>query len=288
MSDGALGILAGRGELPWMVAENAIRAGEEVHIFPFTEDPIPSHLQSHCTPVVLTRMYASVFASLKKKQVRRLISIGKASKDILYKNPRFDARTLLLLARMENLNDYTIFKHIARELDKIGITVLDQTTYLGDCFLEEGRYGKKLKDKQIEDVSYGMMYAREMNRLDIGQTVVVGQRSVIAVECVEGTDQCIRRGGALYARGGAVVCKVAKRNHDRRFDIPVTGESTLRSMQESRCHVLAIEAGATIVVNKSEFLKSAKQKGITVISLHESEQGFTDMKKLRKLNRSGA
>ncbi|MEQ8352631.1 MAG: UDP-2,3-diacylglucosamine diphosphatase LpxI [Leptospiraceae bacterium] len=286
MSDGKLGILAGRGELPWIVAENAIRAGEEVRIFPYTDEPIPEQLKKYCIPVVLTRMYASVFASLKKQGIKRLISIGKASKDILYKNPRFDARTLLLIARMENLNDYTIFKNIARELDKIGITVIDQTTYLDDCFLGAGRYGRKLKDKELEDVSYGMMYAREMNRLDIGQTVVVGQRSVIAVECVEGTDQCIRRGGGLYSRGGAVVCKVAKKNHDRRFDIPVTGESTLQSMYDSGCKVLAIEAGATIVVNKSEFLKSAKKKGISVISIAESGNGFADGKELRKLNRS--
>ncbi|MBU41959.1 MAG: hypothetical protein CMN76_01975 [Spirochaetaceae bacterium] len=288
MNPGPLGILAGRGELPWIVADNAIQAGEEVHIFPFTDDEVPSHLTSRCTPVVLTRMYSSVFASLKKNGIKRLISIGKASKDILYKNPRFDARTLLLLARMENLNDYTIFKHIARELGKIGITVIEQTTYLGDCFLDAGRYGRKLKDQELEDVSYGMMYAREMNRLDIGQTVVVGQRSVIAVECVEGTDQCIRRGGSLYAKGGAIVCKVAKKNHDRRFDIPVTGESTLQSMFDSGCKVLAIEAGATIVVNKAEFLKSAKKKGISVISIAESGEGFADAKELRKLNRRGS
>ena len=83
---GSLGILAGRGELPWIVAENAIQAGEDVHIFPYTDEAIPSALKPYCTPVVLTRMYASVFASLKKKGVKRLISIGKASKDILYKN----------------------------------------------------------------------------------------------------------------------------------------------------------------------------------------------------------
>lgn len=270
------------------MAENALSAGEDVRIFHYANDDVPKHLQSITTQVVLTRMYASVFASLKKQGIKRLISIGKASKDILYKNPRFDARTILLIARMENLNDYTIFRSIATELDKIGITVIDQTTYLDDCFLPEGRYGRKLKDKELEDVAYGMMYAREMNRLDIGQTVVVGQRSVIAVECVEGTDQCILRGGALYARGGAVVCKVAKKNHDRRFDVPVTGESTLQSMADSKCKVLAVEAGATIVVNKEEFLKSAKKKGITVISLQEGEKGFMDAKKLNRINRGGS
>jgi DUF1009 family protein len=276
-----LGILAGKGELPWIAVKNALEMGEDPVVFLLTEEDPPEEYKNRCYRVVLTKFYSSVIRNLKKFNVNRIVSLGKIPKNILYESKNFDLRTLLLLARMYNKNDYTIFLYLNEILQKKGIEVLPQTQFLKDCFLEEGRYGKKLSNSQIEDIAFGMYYAMEINRLDIGQCVVVGDKIVWAVECAEGTDECIRRGGTLFKKGGGIVCKVAKRNHDPRFDLPVTGLSTLETMRQVNCKVLAIESKSTIVVKKEEFLKKAKEYGITVMSVNER---LTDKEYLKKIN----
>ncbi|MCX7811959.1 MAG: UDP-2,3-diacylglucosamine diphosphatase LpxI [Leptospiraceae bacterium] len=278
-----LGILAGKGELPWIAVRNAIEMGEDPLVFLLTDEEPPEEYKNRCYKVTLTKFYSSVLKSLKKASISRLVSLGKIPKNIIYDNPQFDLRTLFLLAKMHNKNDYTIFLYLNEILKKNGIEVLPQTQFLKNCFLEEGRYGKRLSKNQVEDVAFGMYYAMEVNRLDIGQCVVVGDKIVWAVECAEGTDECIKRGGALFKKGGAVVCKVAKRNHDPRFDLPVTGITTLESMKLSNCKVLAIESNATIVINKQEFLKKAEEFGITIISIKEH---LTDKDKIKKINGS--
>jgi len=130
-----------------------------------------------------------------------------------------------------------------------------------------------------------MIYAREINRLDLGQTVVAGQKAILAVECAEGTDSCIRRGGELFKKKGAVVCKVAKINHDARFDLPVTGKSTLESMRDSGCRVLAIEAGRTLVLDHKDFVRTAEKFNITIIACNPEQ---SDPAKLSKLCRKAA
>ncbi|MCS7204403.1 MAG: UDP-2,3-diacylglucosamine diphosphatase LpxI [Leptospiraceae bacterium] len=281
MANGKLGIFAGKGELPWIAVRNAIKMGEHPIVFLLTDEAPPAEFESISYRVNLTKFYSSVLKSLKRFQVKRLVSLGKIPKTIIYESKDFDLRTLILLAKMRNKNDYTIFQYLNRELEKHGIEVLPQTLYLKDCFLEEGRYGKKLSRKQVEDVVFGMYYAIEINRLDIGQCVVVGDKVVWAVEGPEGTDECIRRAGSLYKKG-AVVCKVGKRNHDPRFDIPVIGTSTLQVMKETNSKVLAIETNGTIVVRREEFLKKAKEFGITILSL---KGNLMDANYVRSINR---
>lgn len=279
---GRLGILAGAGELPWIVAKNAVRAGEKPVLFTFTQDPAYPVEGVEIVPVRLTRFYTSVLRAFRSYKIDRLVSIGKATRDILYHKPKFDLRTILLLARMENHNDTTIFRWLLRIIESKGIQVLEQTEYLQDAFLKPGRYGKKLTKQQLEDVIYGFRYAREINRLDIGQSVVVGKKYVLAVEAAEGTDRCIERGGTLFRSPGAVVCKVAKINHDKRFDIPATGLTTLDSMAKSGCTVLAIEADCTFVVHQKQFIEEAKKRKITILSV---DHDFTSQKHVEGLNR---
>lgn len=275
-----LGILAGRGELPWIAARAAVAAGEDVRVFCFTNEEPPAEFKSISIKVVLTKLYSSVFKNMKAHNVGKVIMIGKATRDILYDNPRFDLRALLLLARMTNQADTTIFDFASREFDKRGFHIIPQDTHLKHLYLPEGRYGPALKAREIDDISFGMIYAREINRLDLGQTVVAGQLSILAVECAEGTDQCIRRGGGLFRNKGAVVCKVAKTAHDPRFDLPVTGLSTLQSMKESGCRILAIESGRTLVVHHAEFIRTAQKMGISIVSCNPDK---SDPKTLTKL-----
>ncbi len=282
MSQKRLGILAGRGDLPWITARRAVASGEDVRIFHYISEPPPSDLLYITKPVILTKMFSSVLASMKRENVDRLILLGKATREILYNRPRFDLRTIWTLARMRNTSDYTIFEYFSKEFEKRGIKILPQTVYLQDMFLSEGRYGNRCSAKELEDISFGMHFAREINRLDIGQTVVVGGKSVLAVEGAEGTDRCIMRGGELFHGKGATVCKVAKINHDERFDLPTTGYSTLESMARSACRVLAIEAGRTFVLEPAAFIKKAQDLGITIVSINPENSDTRALKQLNK------
>ncbi|MBW7857055.1 MAG: LpxI family protein [Leptonema sp. (in: Bacteria)] len=277
-----LGILAGKGHLPWIAALEAERRGEDYRVFLITNEPPPEQFADRCEKVVLTRFYSSTLKAMQQQQIRRLLLLGKSTRDIMYNKPSFDLRTLWLLARMKDRNDTTIFLTLEKILSKKGIQVIPQTDYLSNCFLEEGRYGKRLSTRELADIPYGMNYAMEVNRLDIGQCVVVGDLTVFAVECAEGTDACIERGGQLFHSRGAVVCKVSKRNHDPRFDLPTAGLQTLEIMKKSGCRVLAIESNSTIVVHKEDFLRQAKKYGITILSL---KGDLTDQKKIRRYNR---
>ncbi len=280
-----VGIFAGKGDLPWRAARNVLRSGRDLRIFHYADSEVPADLREYVIPVVITQMFRSVIRSIKKEKVKEIVLLGKAERSILYNNPSFDLRTLWTLARMKSQSDYQMFSVFADIFHKNGIIILPQYTFLRDMFLPEGRYGKPLSAKELEDTSFGIHYARELNRLDIGQTIVCGNRSVLAVEAAEGTDQCIMRGGSLYKNRGAVVCKTAKVNHDERFDIPVVGEQTLNSMKESGCRVIAVEAARTFIMEPEKLLPRFAEAGITLMALNPDE---SDLPRLKQLNRKEA
>ena len=284
---GRLGILAGYGELPWIGARAALSAGEDIAIFYYTREEPPEDLKKYSTSVKLLKIFSSVQKKMLEQRVNRLLLLGKANREELYKNSifSFDFRLLYLLGRSKTQSDYNIFDLLATEFEKKGIQIISQKKYLKKLFLPIGRYGKKCSMAELEDISFGIRYAREMNRLDIGQTVVVGKKCILAVECAEGTDRCIIRGGELFHKGGAVVCKTAKEDHDTRFDIPVFGLSTIESMKKSGCRVLAVEASFAISVNPEEVIREAKRNNITIIAL---EPKNSDVSSLKILNQKEA
>jgi UDP-2,3-diacylglucosamine hydrolase len=277
-----IGIFAGAGEMPFRAARNVLSQGDDVRIFHYTNQEVPSDLKEYVRPVVITQMFRSVIRTIKKERVKKIVLLGKAERSILYSNPVFDLRTLWTLAKMKSQSDYQMFSVFADIFHKNGIIILPQDEYLKDMYLKEGRYGKSLSAREIEDIEFGVHYAREMNRLDIGQTIVTGNRSVLAVEAAEGTDKCIERGGGLFRNKGAVVCKVAKSNHDVRFDIPVVGTKTLESLVSSGCRVIAVEASRTFILEPESLLREINKSGITLVALNPEN---TDKKYLNKLNK---
>lgn len=275
-----IGILAGDGELPWIGARSVLKAGYEVRIYNYSATEPPEDLKPYCRIVVITKLFSSVLKAIQKDGVQHLLLLGKATRQILFENPSFDVKTLWHLTRMRSRSDYSIFDTFSREFEKGGVTILPQNSFLGEFFLPPGRYGKKITNDELADISFGMHHVVEINRLDIGQTLVAAGRSVLAVEAAEGTDACIRRGGELARKKGAVVCKVGKRNHDERFDMPVTGEDTLESMEKSGCRVLAIESSRTFVLHPRDFLESARSRGISVLSLDPEKSDLETLKKI--------
>jgi len=170
----------------------------------------------------------------------------------------------MLLGRLKKRNAETLFGAVADELAKAGVELLPATTYMEDYLAEKGLIaGPEPAKRLIEDIIFGFEIAKEISRLDIGQTVVVRNGTVLAVEAFEGTDQAIQRGARL-ARGGAVVVKVSKPRQDFRFDVPVIGCQTLDAASGAGAKAIAIEAGKTLLLDKEALKVSAKEKRITI------------------------
>ena len=163
--------------------------------------------------------------------------------------------------------DDSILRAVAAELESEGITVRESTLYLDNLLAPAGVLTRKKpsKDEQ-KDIEFGWETAKEIGRLDIGQTVVVKNQAVLAVEAIEGTDEAIRRGGRLCGQG-AVVVKICKPHQDLRFDLPAVGMQTIDTMREVKASCLAIEAGKTIIFDREAVMEAANQAGITVVAI---------------------
>lgn len=198
-----------------------------------------------------------------KHGVRQAVMVGQIAPKNLF-DLRPDMRTLLMLAKLKERNAESIFGGIAREMEKDGIALLLATTFLEDLMPPAGHVcGPQRKVKELTDVEFGMKIAHETSRLDIGQTVVVRRGTVLAVEAFEGTNECIRRGGAL-GRGQAVMVKVSKPGQDLRFDVPVVGPQTIQTAAESGVKIIGIEAGKTLLLGREEVEQLCQQHGVTI------------------------
>jgi hypothetical protein len=191
---------------------------------------------------------------------------GKVSKTLLYKSKIMpDMRAMKLLFSLKDRKDDSILLAIARELDTEGIRLLEIPRFCSSLLMPEGILTKsKLSDNEWKDIQFGWSLAKEIGRLDIGQTVVVKNQAVMAIEAIEGTDEAIRRGGKL-ATDSAVVVKVSKPGQDMRFDVPTVGLQTLSVMKEVRARVLAVESLKSILLDKDRVLDESKKAGISIV-----------------------
>jgi hypothetical protein len=204
---------------------------------------------------------------------------GKVEKRELFKPWRLfrlmpDMRSLNLLyrhSRRDNKDD-TFLLAVIDEFQRDGIEIVSALDFCPELLVKHGFLTRrKPTPAQWKDIRFGWEMAKEMGRLDVGQTVVVSETAVIAVEAIEGTDECIQRAGRLCRRGGLTVVKVAKPQQDMRFDVPTIGVQTLQTLRESGVRVLAIEAGMTILLDEAEVLELADKLGIAIVSLNAEE-----------------
>lgn len=266
-----IGLLAGVGTLPVEFLQAVKSQGYEVvcvAVIPGV-DPRLKELANVYYDINVAKLN-KIIKTLVSENVKVVTMLGKVTKEWLFKGLHLpDMRALKLLNRLRNRKDDTIMLAIVEELAKDGISVLDQTKYLKPLMPGPQVFTKKQPtEEQMRDVAYGFCTAKMLGGMDIGQTVVVKNQAVMALEAIEGTDACIRRGGEL-GRGGAVVVKTAKPKQDTRFDVPAVGMQTLRSMMESGCTVLAIEAYRTLFAEKEEVIREADRKGIIVMSVEQ-------------------
>jgi DUF1009 family protein len=172
------------------------------------------------------------------------------------------------LSKMPNFNDDTIQRGVGNYMESMGIRVLRQTDFLKHLFPDYGVMTKKQPSAaEYADVEFGYKLAKEIARLDIGQTIIVKDQMVLAIEALEGTDEAIKRGVSL-ARGPVVVVKVARNNHDPRFDVPTVGMTTLEAIAASKQGgILAVEAHQTMLVEKEEMIQYAEEHGISILAV---------------------
>jgi len=179
---------------------------------------------------------------------------------------RPDWKALLVLAKLKQRNAESIFAAIADELAKIDVDLLPATTFLEEFLAPAGLIaGPKLTQREEEDVTLGWKIAKEIARLDIGQTVIVKNGTVVAVEALEGTNETIKRGGN-FARKGAVMVKVAKPNQDMRFDVPVIGVETIQIAADAKLRAIAIETGKTLLLEKDAIIDLANCSKLSIVA----------------------
>jgi UDP-2,3-diacylglucosamine hydrolase len=207
-----------------------------------------------------------MIAFFKKQGVQQTVMVGQIAPKNLF-DLRPDIRTLMMLARLKQRNAETLFGAIGAEMAKDGIELLPATTFLEGLLPKVGQVaGPSVKKRRLEDAEYGFRIAKETSRLDIGQTVVVKNGTVLAVEAFEGTNETVARGGAL-GKGGATMVKVSKPNQDMRFDVPVIGPDTVRTAASAGVDLIAIEAGKTLLLGRTELLSVCTELKVSVIAL---------------------
>ena len=263
----ALGIIAGNGVYPRLLASSARNAGaKKIVAAAFTNETDPA-LTQHVDLIEWMRVgqLSRLLKFFREQQVHHAIMAGQIGPKNLF-DLRPEWKALLLLAKLKQRNAEAIFTAIGDELAKIDVDLLPATTFLEDSLAPAGLIaGPKLSRREEEDVDLGWKIAKEIAELDIGQTVIVKNGTIVAVEALEGTNDAIKRGGAL-ARKGAVMIKVAKPKQDMRFDVPVIGVETIRIAAEAKLRVIAIEAGKTLLLERDAIVDFAGRSGISIVA----------------------
>ncbi len=268
-----IGLIAGGGRFPLLFAESARRAGHRVVVAAFVNQTLPE-LEREASAITWVKLgeFRKIADALKSGGARGTVMLGSVAKARFFRDAWVDAAGLTILAGVTVRGDDNLLRAVASWLEEQGLPVVDPTPFLADRLAPEGLLGKhQPTEAEWADARYGLTLAREIGRLDLGQTVVVKEGVGVAVEALEGTDACIRRGGAL-ARSGAVVVKAVKPGQDRRFDLPAVGPETVDAMREVKARVLAVEAGATLVMDRDEMVRRANRARIAVVGLRSSSE----------------
>jgi DUF1009 family protein len=262
-----LGIIAGNGVYPRLISDGARKAGvKRIVAAAFTDETDPG-LEQQVDVLEWMRVgqLGRLLKFFRSHGIHHAIMAGQIAPKNLF-DLRPDLKALMLLGKLKERNAESIFAAIADELTKIDIDLLPATTFLEDSLARSGLIaGPKLLPRQEHDVELGWTVAKEIARLDIGQTIIVKNGTIVAVEALEGTNEAIKRGGTL-AREGAVMVKVSKANQDMRFDVPVIGVETIRIAAESGVRVVAVEAGKTLLLERDTLVALADDSNTSVVA----------------------
>ena len=269
-----IGIIAGGGQFPFLFAQAAKEAGRQVIIAAHRGESWPE-LESVADRFCWIKLgqFGRIVKFFHKEEVEEAVMLGSITKTKIFKDIWPDLKGLKLWNNIDIKQDDAILRAVADGLEEEGIRVLESTLYLKHLLFPKGVLTrKKPSTSQLEDIDFGWRTARAIGEMDIGQCVVVRDRSVLAVEAIEGTDATIRRGGEL-GRQKAIVVKVKKPNQDIRFDLPAIGSTTIESMIAVNAAVLAVETGQALLFDKEAVVSQANKAGIVVVGVEELSDG---------------
>jgi DUF1009 family protein len=263
-----IGLIAGGGQFPLLIAEAAKRKGLGLVAVAHLGETDPS-LSNKVDEIVWIKLgqLGHLISAFKKNRVKKSLMAGTIKKRRMFENIRPDVKGLALMSKLAIFHDDGILRGVADELAREGIEIISSTQYLPELLAPPGCLTRRKPTKsEKEDMDFGFTIAKEIGRLDIGQCVVVRNKTVLAVEAIEGTDATILRGGEL-AIENAVVVKVSKPHQDFRFDVPAVGPETVEVMDRVKASALAIEAGKTLIFDKAEMMSYANRQHMTIMSM---------------------
>jgi DUF1009 family protein len=265
-----LGIIAGNGRLPLLIADQARQEGYEVVAVALGEeaDRAIEKIAHRVYWIGITQL-GRIIRTLRDEGVIRAVMAGQVTKRRMYLSDilRLDTAAARLWASLPDKKGMTILRAVADELQRHGIELQDSTLFMKPHLAVPGPMtGRRPSEAQAADVAFGFRAAKLMADEDIGQSVAVKDLSVVAVEAVEGTDACIRRAGELAGKGFVLV-KVSMKNHDMRFDVPVIGMRTLETLSAAGAAVIAVEAGKTLILDRESVLTEADRLGLVVMGV---------------------
>jgi DUF1009 family protein len=270
-----LGLIAGNGRFPFLVAAAARRAGRPVVAIAIREEAA-AELAAEVDEVhwVGLGQLGRCIEALRGAGVREAVMAGQVKHRQIFSDVVPDLKLMALLARLAFKNTDSLIGAVADTLEREGIRLLPSTYLLEDQMAAAGAMTRSRPSRdEMKDIDYGRRIATTLAGLDLGQTVVVKDRAAVALEAMEGTDEVIRRAGRLAGPGTTVV-KVAKPRQDMRFDVPVVGEATLEAMGEAKASVLALDAGKALLIDKEAFLAKAEGSGVKVFGMRmEASRG---------------
>ena len=274
-----IGLLAGSGRFPILFAEAALRQGLKVACVGVRYEA-PEVLRELCDSfetVGVSRL-GGMIRSFRRRGASRIVMAGKVTKSVMYTPGRVvrlmpDYRMLRFwLHSLRDKRDDSILLGVIAEFERDGMTFASALDYCPELLVNHGVLTRRSPTaSELKDVAFGWKLAKEMGRLDVGQSVAIKEVAAVAVEAIEGTDRCIERAGQLCRAGGWTLVKVAKPQQDMRFDVPTIGLTTIENLYRAGARVLAIEAGKTIVIDQPDVVALADRHGLSIVAVDPGE-----------------
>lgn len=261
------GLIAGNGKFPFMVVEGARQSGVPLVVAAIREetDPQMDQLAERVKWVGIGQL-GRMIRFFKEEGVEKAIMAGQVKHVQIFSRAVPDARMLKVLLKLPRRNTDALIGAIAAELKSEGIELVDSTCFLQDSLPKSGTITRREPSRQErEDIEYGLEIAREIARLDLGQTILVRGQACVAIEAMEGTDETIRRAGQLV-NGRLTVVKVAKPDQDMRFDVPIIGLNTIETLRACNVTAMSIAADKTLIFDRDETISAADQNRIAIIA----------------------
>ena len=261
-----IGLLAGAGEIPVYFASKAKKSGIRIVSVSFTKE-----IGVALEPLVEKNYSISIgqtgkiFKTFKEEDITELLMLGKVDKSVIFRLQLFDLRALKFFKYLKSKEDKTLMVGVIGEMEKEGFRVLDQREVLSEIYPGKGVLTKRKPSREeMEDIDFGFPIAKKLADMEIGQTIVVKDKMVVAVEAIEGTDRALERGCAL-SKGNCVAIKVSRTNQDYRYDSPGVGPKTLEKLIEGGASVLAVEANCVMIVDQAGLVEMADGAGLSII-----------------------